>query len=228
MTTTHIYISSQDRESGSASNFRVNLSNSPVAKCNISLVHAQIPNTYYNIDSTNNAIQFGVSLYTINPGIYTLQDLLTAVANLTEDFTLSFNDITQRITITNTVGNFDLNLNIDNSIYKKLGFAKANFTGSASYTGTAIPKIYESSLFICINGIPSNCITSRKDFIKNSTFIIPNNVNKNEICSFYAHSQFYLKPKYSGPLNHLDVRVLNDDGYEVQNLAEWSMVIEVN
>ena len=52
----HVYLASNDRVSGTTSNFRINLAKSVFAKC-ISLSFAQFPNTYYNITSKNNAIK---------------------------------------------------------------------------------------------------------------------------------------------------------------------------
>ena len=154
-------------------------------------------------------------------------ELLNAIAALTENLTVTFDDVSQRITIAN-IAAFDLDLNISNSIYKKIGFAKAALTGADSYTGSAVPKLYENAVFITINNISSGCITSQNDFVQNCTFIVPNNTNKNEINQFYKHSQFNLQPYVNSVVNHFDVRIMDDDGYELENLGEWALMLELH
>lgn len=224
--THHVLIESKDRTYGTPSDFRLDLSKSVFAKC-ISLSFCQFPNTYYNVTNRNNAIKFGISTYTITPGIYNLIELLDAIAALTENITCSFNDISQTITISN-IAAFDIDLNIQNSMYQLIGFSKLAYTGASSYSGTFVPKLYQNAAFISINNISSGCLSSKSDFIQNFTFMIPCNTNKNEINQFYAHSQYNLRPYVNSVINHFQVKIYDEDGYLMENVGEWIMLLEIH
>jgi hypothetical protein len=232
MQTHHLYLASKDRDdyNSDPADCRLNISKSLKPKC-ISLSFAQFPNTYYNITSRNNKIRVAGNIYSITPGTYNLGDLMQALANalVAENIVVSFDDVIGRI-IFSSSGFFDLDFTVDDSIYAKVGFKKIYYSDYTSYTGAFVPKIYDTSIFISINGISSGCIspTGRENKnVQNSTFIVPNNVNKGEIIQFYQHSQFNLNPKVDDTINFFDVRFYDDDGFILQNLGEWAMMIEL-
>ena len=112
---THVFVQSQDRENFWASypsNFRVLLPKSIKAEC-AELSFAQIPNTYYNINASNNSFQANGTPYSITPGSYNLNDLLQAIA--TTNLEISYNDIPNLISFSN-VTTFTLNFNVSLSI----------------------------------------------------------------------------------------------------------------
>lgn len=232
MQTHHLYLASKDREDFGAdpANCRLSVAKSLNPKC-ISLSFAQFPNTYYNITEKNNKLKINGNIYSIPPGTYTLSDLMQALADaLTPlNITVSFDDVKGRLTF--NTPNLDLfDFNVDDSIHAKLGFKKQSYSDSNAFTGEFVPKIYDTSIFVSINGINSGCIApigrDNKN-VQNATFIIPNNVNKGEIIQFYQHSQFNLNPKVYDTINYFDVRFYDDDGFILQNLGEWAMMIEL-
>jgi hypothetical protein len=237
MQTHHLYLASKDREdfnNSDPSNCRLNVAKSLNPDC-ISLSFAQFPNTYYNITSKNNKFEASGSLYEVQPGTYNLGDLMQAFANLlaADSVTVSFDDVIGRIIISTTaLPTLDLNFDVADSIHAKLGFKKRVYDDSPTHTGNFVPKIYDTSIFISINGINSGCIASPTvggmfKNVQNATFIVPNNVNKGEIIQFYQHSQFHLSPKVNDTINYFDVRFFDDDGNLLQNLGEWAMMIEL-
>ena len=92
---------------------RVLLPKSIKAEC-AELSFAQIPNTYYNINASNNSFQANGTPYSITPGSYNLNDLLQAIATAT-NLEISYNDIPNLISFSN-VTTFTLNFNVSLSI----------------------------------------------------------------------------------------------------------------
>lgn len=151
-------LSSRDRISGTKDNFVVSILNT----CNIeklSLRKITIPLSWYQINQYNDQIEFndGVQrVITITNGVYSISSLITEIQTQLNNspsaltFSVTFNDITKKITIAETSGptNFNLNLNISNSIYEIIGFDQANLTGASSYTGTGSPNLNQNNDFI--------------------------------------------------------------------------------
>lgn len=230
MQTHHLYLSSIDREDSNSdpANCRITISKALSPKC-ISLSFAMVPCTWYNITSRNNQFEVDATTYTVPPGCYTLSDLMQAIADLLVAFhvSVSYDDTASRMIIATTDPFININFNVSNSIASKIGFKKILYSDAQSYTSSFVPKLYENSIFISINNIQSGCITSQNKNIQNSTFIVPVNVNKSEILQFYQHSQFNLTPKVHDTVNYFDVRFYDDSGYLLENLGEWSLMLQL-
>ncbi len=232
MSTYHkFYFSSEDREdyaNTGPSNCRIKLAKLIQPTC-MELDFAQIPNTYYNINLTNNKFALNSAPITVPPGCYNLTDLLQTLATLLNAITpvINYNDVTNLITIS-APSNFTLDFGVTNSIGQKLGFLLQQYTGTNTYTAIYGPKLYDSSIFINIAGIPAGCLTSNPN-IPNTSFVVPNNVNKGEVIQFYAHSQFYLKPHVStSDIQYLDIKILNDQGVQLTGLSNWVMLLKIS
>lgn len=226
----HILIRSADRdnyENSTPAKFRVNLSK-PQKATKAQISFAQIPSTFYNITSKNNAFE-GDSIFTIDPGNYSLSDLLVALKNkldatYADTFTVSFDVITGLVTISAVLA-FDINFNVPNSIAKKIGFLEANYTGSNSYTGVFVPKIYDNVIFISTNFGSVIQTTTNK---KNVSFAIPHNVNRGDIIQFYSQTQFSLQPRVRDQtIGYIEFEVYDEDGNLCQGLADWCIMIEL-
>jgi len=145
-----IVISSKDRISGTKNNFTVSVTNiSKIEK--ISIRKIIIPLTWYQINQYNNKIEINDGaqrIVTIPEGVYSVTSLGIAIQLAINNvgspltFTVVFNDTTKKYTIAATTPvNFNLNLNIANSIYNIIGFPNINQTGQFSYVGTGTPNL---------------------------------------------------------------------------------------
>ena len=230
MQTHHLYLQSIDREGAGSdpANCRITLGKSLKPQC-IALSYAFIPATWYNITSRNNQFAVPPTTYTVPPGCYTLADIMQAIADLlvAHNVTVVFDDTPNRMTISTTNPFINIDFSVANSIGRTLGFQNVLYSDEQSYTSSFVPKLYSNSIFISINGINSGCITSQNKNIQNSTFIVPANVNKNEICQFYKHSQFNLQPRVRDTINFFDIRFFDEDGFQLINLADWSLMLEL-
>lgn len=224
-TSSHFLIRSIDREeyySSSPSSFRVQLSK-PLRGNKAQIAFAQLGNTYYNITNKNNAIKYNNVLYTVPEGCYSLNELMSTIGSLLT-LTVSFDSIVGRMTIQSGVI-FTLDLTIDNSICKKIGFLPQVYAAALSYTGSYVPKLYDNSIYIQTNFCAHIQTTSPK---KNVSFVIPHTGNKGDIIFFYASSQFSLQPIIKDQtIGILEINVLDEDGDILKNLAEWQMMIQI-
>lgn len=182
---TELILSSKDRISGTKDNFIVSI-NPTYHIEKISIRKIIIPLSWYPINSFNNILNFNDGterVITITPGVYSISTLITEIQNQMNAspsalvFTVSFNDITKKLTIAETGGptNFTLNLNVNNSIHEIIGFDKTNQSGSASYTGQGSPDVNQNNNVINvysreINRYDRNLISSDKkgQFMKES------------------------------------------------------------
>ena len=93
----------------------------------ISVVHVNIPYSFYNINSNNNFLSYTINsityTLTITKGNYNALNLVSFInSNLQTGFTCSYNAITNKITFLHTTDEFQLNSN--SSILGVLGISK--------------------------------------------------------------------------------------------------------
>lgn len=102
----------------------------------ISVVHAEIPISYYVVNSNNNQLSITVlgvtTVYTLTNGNYNASTFKTMLLGLLgSTFNMSLNSSTGIYTITNTTNNFTINST--STCYRLMGFAV-----STSYTSTSL------------------------------------------------------------------------------------------
>lgn len=240
-----IFVDTRDRLSFSASStdFTVPLP-SPLTRVSaVTLVDAMIPNTLYNIDSSNNALGFKVGATsftaTLIPGNYTPATLVTEIANQMNTvasgsgvtFAAAVNDTTFKITISGTGGTFQLLFSSATSPWRELGFSNADTGVGSSFTGSNAAQLdMPQHLFLGIRelGGTSNYISTTS--ASNATFYAPIYSNGGDI-SIYLNSQFPQRLVFCPALPALamlTVRLMDKNG-TVRNLnnANWSFILDV-
>lgn len=133
-----------------------------------------IPLTFYNIDLTNNSIQFNdgtfrtviipYGTYNITQLINALQSAMNAASVLV--FTFAFNSITQKITIS-TPAAFALDFTLTTKLASMLGFEYITYSGSNSYTAPNVINI--SRIFSQINIHSSNISRYNEQVVSSNT-----------------------------------------------------------
>lgn len=220
-----IYFSSKNREDYNNTNpnkCAIKIK-SPFYSKKAKLSFAQIPSTYYNITNRKNQFQFNSVNYTVSPGNYNLNELISELTTLIGG-TITFNVQSFLLSVAQPL-NFDLNFNIPNTIGYILGFGNSNNTGSNSYTGNYLPKLYNNSIF-CITSIGSAPIQTSSN-LSNVSFVIPHNVNKGEIIQFYNHTQFDIFPNVESLIsNYVEFYFYDEEGELIQNLGDWVLMIQ--
>lgn len=208
------------------SNFLVRVTKIPrVAR--IQIQNAMIPLTFYNINTSNNAIIFNdgtLRLVTILPGSYTsiqlasaIQVAMNAVSILV--FTITINTITQRMTISSTA-NFSIDFtSTTSSLSKMLGFNQVIYSGVNTYTSSKnlnVNRIY-SQINIYSDNISRHNEQTVSSNLQDSSLIcrINNSIFKPSEYLYYSHDDNSGNKMFNstnGSLEHIDIRFKDLDG----------------
>lgn len=195
-----------------------------------------IPNTYYNVNSTNNQIYFeesvaGALTGTLATGSYTSTTLPSAIVTAMEaasalTYTVTYSATLSSLTITPSSGTLAFNYatNTTNSAHKVMGFDVSDTGLAASQTGPN-PIQLAAPLSIGINiaeAHSENYVTSDE---KQATLIVPyiSEFNSFVYQSSDIHRQFLM---FKNPVNTLNVTVIDtNSGTQVDlNKGEWEML----
>jgi hypothetical protein len=199
----------------------------------LSIEHAVIPYSFYNIDNNNNYLKIItdneiINLY-ITPGNYNVYNLMDYLNLNLINFVITYNNITNKYTFTNTLYNFSINSS--STSLNLLGF-KLN-----SNVNTSVNKI-----LICpyiVNLFSKQCICISSDFssgsINNSltnnyTIIasIPVITAPNSLLTYSNLSKFKFN-LYSNLLNKIRIILKDQNGNNIDmNGAFFSLTIQIS
>lgn len=247
-----IFISSSSRTpaSASSSNFSIKFptNNYLQDRKNMRLAYLGMYNTFYNVDATNNQMNFrvGVTTYTItiSPGQYdavALAGLIQAAmtSQTANSWVVSYNSNTKKYTITGTsafVLLFSTGVNASTSLWRVMGFASSNGLGGidtpsgTSTTSTQVAQLtYPLVCYVKLNNISSDQ-TFSSDPGDGFTFVIPINVQPGELIEYQANENFdqYVKlPDTFKFMTYLSVSLAGQNLASLSlNGSEWIMVLE--
>lgn len=116
-TKSQIYnISSKDAENGSfKSQVRVqlpdlNFTNPVIRSVYLSVLHCEVPNSFYIVNYTNNSIVINNVLYELTKGNYNANTFITMILGIIPaGFNITYSSITNKFTWTHTTTNFTIN-----------------------------------------------------------------------------------------------------------------------
>lgn len=110
----------------------------------ISVNSAVIPSSFYNINSTNNKIKIGSTIFSITEGNYNINDLITAINAQTNTallVSLAYNSITNKTTITNNGGTSQVITLAASPLLWILGFEKQYTITLTTLTSSTGPYV---------------------------------------------------------------------------------------
>lgn len=221
----YLLINSTDRVEGSPSDFRVKL---PYAikfkKCQ--LIQFICANTFYNITNANNGIIINNVLIKITPGNYNLDEFFTQITTQIPEITaISFNDTIGNITFSGPA-NFQLSFPTTSSINKIIGFDQTYDQTTGSHVSLFGPSLFDVELFIIIDHLSSNMMTTNSTNFVSPSFIITNLANKNDIIFHLKNTSYEnICSVQDTVLQHIYIQIKNKYGEIVQNLSEWSLLL---
>lgn len=246
-----ILVNSASRISSSvsSSNFKIQFPNNIYLQERryIRLAYVGMYNTFYNVNSTNNFINFrvGVTVYTtsVAPGIYNANTLASALqtamtAQIANTWAIAYNSTTKLYTISGTSAFqllFSTGSNANVSLWKVLGFASSNgltgidTTSATSTTSTQVVQINEPLfVYITLNNISSDqTFTSDGDSF---SFVIPVDTQGGELIEINANESFdqYIKvPDNLCFINSLQITLSGRNAQALSlNGSEWIMILE--
>lgn len=210
----------------------------------IQMIQFTIPNTFYNVSSSNNTVCWNRSStnysYQIPSGQYSISTLLTTIQSGmngvdNNSYALSYSSSTFMVTVTGSSAfmlNWNSNPNASTGCYQQLGFTKQDTSSSTSITGSnvvdlAIPEY----VFMDINELPGSMGTTSASSITNKlNFVIPlyeSNGNLVYVLEENIHEELRFKPPIN--LSNLTVQ-LKDKNSSILNTngSNWHMIWEVH
>lgn len=205
----------------------------------LSVVDAQIPVSWYLIDSTNNQISINVNgisnIYTFTPGNYNANSFITLWYSIVGDATiwkLTFNTSTNKFTFQNLLNNiFTFSDDSINSIFSIIGFSFGN--------------VYTTSNNIIISPNCVNFAGINKLNIKTSTFTLKNIDSKNKgrtrtIASipvnssangiiYYNNFTHYKSIFKNHEISQIGIEIQNDFKNNLKfNNVDWNITLQID
>jgi hypothetical protein len=226
-------VESRNRNFGTATDFQIQLRR-PLRAKEVALLQANIPNTVYNVSSSNNLIRFNdgsARIATVAPGIYTAFSLKGAVetafvaSGTSLTFTFTYVPSTLKVTIAAT-GPFSLSfLDTTNSMANILGFEDSNTASAASHSGTKVVNLITPPLLLTLDFADTN-VYCTSEF--SGTFVIPVNAEGGYLMQF-QQSDFAQKTEVSQTdIQNFRVRLTTTNNAPVDlNGSEWNFLLRV-
>ena len=229
-------ISSENRTSGSTTNFNLAL---PIGIHNVNCItlhEVQLPNTIYNVTSLNNTVYVDESGTTktcpITAGSYSITNLCSAVqasliANASLGYTVTYSSISMKITIANSLHTFALLFSNLGTLATELGFDNSNTSTGNTFTGSNIISLYNPiNLFIFVNEIGSHVQTSAgtQFTFKVSLDVNPGNLNTFTSLKFYPQKVHFGNPR---SFQQFNISLCNESGLVIDtNGINWNVTLE--
>ncbi len=198
----------------------------------LSVVNAQMPVSWYLINSSNNQFNVTVSgvtsYYSITPGNYNINTFINTFNQLGSGLTLSNNTKTNILTFTASSGDFILS-DGDNSIFSILGLVKGKLYSS---TSSVLVALYPYNF----SGLPRINIKSSSFNIKNidafnkgrtrTLATIPVNANQNGVIQYVNFTNFKTVFK-NMELTSIQLEIMDDfkNYIDFQN-SDWTMCLQ--
>jgi hypothetical protein len=186
----------------------------------LSVVHAVIPYSFYNIDSSNNFLSYsengGISVNIfITAGNYTAIQMASYLTSIMTRFTVGYNGVTNKFTFTNST--YDFIINSNSTCLDMLGFSstEASFLSSAS-------RILTSEY--CVNMAQKQCLCIGSNLQTGNINLSSVQQNyRSIICSIpldgqpfsliaYKNPNNYKVNLYSNNLSVVNIKLLDQNG----------------
>jgi len=177
-----------------------------------SVLHAEIPNSFYLVSSYNNTLIINGTTYTIPSGNYNANTLLNTMTSLLTGFSISYSPFLLKYTISYTT---PFNISKNSTILRIIGGDPNNDMNSVGNSLTLpytvnflpIPRILLRSRQLTFNNF------NQGDNSNDMFLSVQNNGNLGSMIFYNNFSQ--LRFLYEGEINDLgilEIRVSNDDG----------------
>ncbi|MEY3751981.1 MAG: hypothetical protein RLZZ354_523 [Pseudomonadota bacterium] len=174
-----------------------------------SVQHAEIPNSFYVVNYTNNVIDINSISYTIPVGNYNANTLITALILLLPTYTITYNSITNRYTFNNT-SSFTINSSSTCKNIIGLGnVSQSSISNSLtlpySVNFVPLPRINLKSNFFHFNNF--NGI----DYSNDLFLSIQNNTNPNSMIHYLNQTGIKFRVEDKNITNFV-ISITDDDG----------------
>ncbi len=201
----------------------------------IKLKNILIPNTVYNVNSSNNVFKFyrdGILSITMTPGNYSATELATylttemnAVSSL---FTVSYDAKTMKFTFSRSAATFELLFAHDNNPWELLGFEDGtDYAAAASRTSVNVADLSRPRMVFVdiVNTNVNSCISTYSDNRFNTTFAVPLSSGRGELVNVPNREYHAVEINNSMSLHgNINVKLKTETGAILDlNGANWTI-----
>ena len=195
----------------------------------VNVVHASIPFTFYNVNSSNNVLNYtvettGYSLV-IPQGNYTANTMKAFLSLNLQNFTITYNPTTNKFLFVNTQNN-NFTFGSTSTCLGLLGFSGQ--TSSINYSLTSTKTINLNPIrCICVcSDLPTSNISLNAKNKNNILCSIPITTQPNSIITYLNSNNFKINT-YVNILSSLKIQLMDQDGNILDlNGSNWSMTIQ--
>lgn len=192
----------------------------------LSITHAEIPNSFFLVNSTNNRLVINSSTYTITPGNYNAITFQTAIASFLTglSITASYNLITNKYTFTSATS---FTIQSTSTCSRFIGF------GSTSISGTSV-----TSPYVC-NFLPIPRLLIRSQAFSTSNYnsadgstdlllSVQNSSASGALILWNNYSQLKYDITHVDNINLVDLTVTDDYGNLIDfNNCNWYITFRI-
>jgi len=204
----------------------------------LSVKHAVIPYSFYNININNNTLQIrifdskGYSLTqtaNISFGNHNINTLISELrTQLSPSFTITFNSITNKITFANSI--YDFAILLTSSCLELIGFSSLSDIYSTNKLLTSNTNVnLQSVQCICIrSNMQTNSITSGN--LNNSSTLASIPIANQPFTTLaFVNQSNYRVNLYNNNLNTINIKLLDQNGNIIDlNGLHWSMTLQLD
>lgn len=200
------------------------------------VVSFQVPSTQYNVKATNNTVYFNDGSnrnFAMTPGNYSVYDFIaelqTQFNTVSTGYTVTYSDVSMKITITNSALNFSMlfGTNTTNSMSGLLGFNNVDTASALTHDADNCINLSLPLYLCCFIDEFDNSVNATDD--TTSTFVFPNYVNGGDI-SLYSEKSDYKQCSriFENNIQSLHIRFTYVGGEELNlNGGDWIMVLRL-
>lgn len=175
----------------------------------LELLSTEIPTTQYVVNSYNNQLNVGGTNITISTGNYSSSELAlelqTNIRNDTADsnYSVSVDTNKMKFTVSHSSTPFVLDLSLDNSIAKVIGFSPNSFSSALSHTSDKTFDLFgEKYIVMHVNNFYSN-VVSNQEKLEGAFAKIPLTVPLFSV-EYFIYDKLRAFKKFTPPLSVLD------------------------
>jgi hypothetical protein len=209
----------------------INANKKSAIEMRVSLVNAQFPCSFYQINNSNNTIIINDITYTFPNGNYNVNNFISTWYSIVgSTWLISFTSVTNKLIFTFTAP-FNFTDNINNSIFPVIGFISGNTYSCIGNTLNAPYCVNFSGLSRLLISSPTFTLNSKTSYdsaMGNIIASVPNNCIQNGII-YYTNYTNYKSIFKNSELSCITIQIQDDDeNYIDFNNLDWSLTIQID
>lgn len=197
----------------------------------MSVVHCEVPNSFYILNYTNNQFVLNGTTYTLTRGNYNVNTFITMLLTIIPaGYAVTYNSATTKFTMTNTTIDFTINASeVASTVNSIMGLGATNITSTARTL--TFPNV--------VNFIPLQRINFRSNFFNfgcynsidgSSDIFLPlqNNAGQNSVINYVNQTQhkFLIQDR---SITTFVITVTNDANQLINfNGVPWLMTLQID